>query len=64
MILGYAIIAVPTGIVTSEMMSTNEKDRRLTTQVCRYCAKEGHTSDATFCKYCGGRLNEVKEKEA
>ena len=58
MILGYAIIAVPTGIVTSEMVSTKDKDSKLTTQVCRYCSREGHMADAVFCKYCGGRLNE------
>ena len=55
MILGYAIIAVPTGIVTSEMMQTNKEN--LSTQVCRYCSREGHAADAVYCKYCGGRLN-------
>ncbi|CAH0999287.1 hypothetical protein LEM8419_00585 [Neolewinella maritima] len=59
MILGYAIIAVPTGIVTNEMINTDPKGSRVSTQVCRYCSKEGHASDAEFCKYCGGRLNEV-----
>ncbi|THH40471.1 ion transporter [Neolewinella litorea] len=54
MILGYAIIAVPTGIVTTEIINT-KKD--VSTQVCRYCSREGHTSDAVYCKYCGGRLN-------
>lgn len=53
MILGYGIIAVPTGIVTSEMtrMKTG-----VTTQVCRECAGEGHDPDALFCKFCGTRL--------
>lgn len=58
MILGYAIIAVPTGIVTSEMFNEANRMRQTTTQVCRYCAKEGHAADAVYCKYCGGRLNE------
>ena len=59
MILGYAIIAVPTGIVTSEMMAENRRSglKRTNTQVCRFCAKEGHDNDAAYCKYCGGRLN-------
>lgn len=57
MILGYAIIAVPTGIVTNEMFKNNLA-KRTNTQVCRYCAKEGHDDDAVYCKYCGGRLNE------
>ncbi|NJB86492.1 voltage-gated potassium channel [Lewinella marina] len=54
MILGYAIIAVPTGIVTNEIIRTTKK---VSTQVCRYCAREGHADDAIYCKYCGGRLN-------
>ncbi|WP_273444497.1 ion transporter [Neolewinella agarilytica] len=58
MILGYAIIAVPTGIVSSEMFEQAAMARKTNTQVCRYCAKEGHDDDATYCKYCGGRLNE------
>ncbi|MBB4079321.1 voltage-gated potassium channel [Lewinella aquimaris] len=59
MIIGYAIIAVPTGIVTSEMMrgERRRKPLRNNTQVCRFCAKEGHDDDAVYCKYCGGRLN-------
>ncbi|WP_116125108.1 ion transporter [Lewinella sp. IMCC34183] len=57
MILGYAIIAVPTGIVTNEMMNSKNKESELSTQVCRYCSREGHAADAVYCKYCGGRLN-------
>jgi voltage-gated potassium channel len=59
MISGYAIIAVPTGIVTAEAMQRAEKlkDKKITTQVCRYCSKEGHDRDAVYCKYCGERLN-------
>ena len=57
MILGYAIIAVPTGIVTNEMLNTDNRNESVSTQVCRYCAKEGHAQDAVYCKYCGGRLN-------
>jgi voltage-gated potassium channel len=59
MILGYAIIAVPTGIVTNEMISIGkDKSSSYNTQVCRYCASERHADDALYCKYCGGRLNE------
>lgn len=57
MILGYAIIAVPTGIVTNEMIG-NTGTKFTNTQVCRYCTREGHANDALYCKYCGGRLNE------
>lgn len=56
MIIGYSIIAVPTGIFTAEMMRKKEA-HQITTQVCPVCLKEGHDSDATHCKYCGGVLN-------
>lgn len=57
MILGYAVIAVPTGIVSSEIIEKSKAAQR-NTQSCRYCAREGHDDDATFCKYCGNILNE------
>src|SRR5918993_734349 len=56
MILGYGIIAVPTGIVSAEMVAQKHK-KKLTTQVCPHCLKEGHDYDAVCCKYCGGTLN-------
>ena len=56
MILGYGIIAVPTGIVSAEMVALKHKEK-ITTQVCPHCLKEGHDHDAVFCKYCGGNLN-------
>lgn len=56
MILGYGIIAVPTGIVSSEMIQLKKKEK-LSTQVCPHCLQEGHDSDAVFCKYCGRNLN-------
>lgn len=55
MIMGYAIIAVPTGIVSAEMVF--QRKGNLTTQVCPYCSREGHDVDAKFCKYCGENLN-------
>ncbi len=54
MILGYAIIAVPTGIVTAEMSRMPKGG--ITTQACPVCGAEGHAPDAVFCKKCGGRL--------
>ena len=50
MILGYAIIAVPTGIVTVEL--DREKIRRRKIK-CPACGKTGHAADAVYCKYCG-----------
>ncbi|MCH6575336.1 MAG: ion transporter [Bacteroidetes bacterium] len=54
MILGYAIIAVPTGIVSVEIASAAKK--QVTTQVCPNCLSERHDKDATHCKYCGSKL--------
>ncbi|WP_321288973.1 ion transporter [uncultured Sunxiuqinia sp.] len=54
MIAGYAIIAVPTGIVTAEMMKPTKSSN---TQVCPHCLYDKHESDAVFCKKCGGKLN-------
>ena len=53
MILGYSIIAVPTGIVTVELSQVSS---RKATRTCRECSAEGHDSDAVFCKYCGTKL--------
>jgi voltage-gated potassium channel len=55
MILGYAIIAVPTGIVTVAMARGGPLEK-VTTQVCRHCSAEDHDSDAQYCKYCGEKL--------
>jgi len=57
MITGYAIIAVPTGIVSAEFMRGAQK-KEVSRQACRYCGREGHEADAVFCKFCGEKLNE------
>ena len=69
MLLGYAVIAVPTGIVSSEMTKENkkgkkkkngrnkEKDHKLNTQVCSECLFDDHADDAFFCKKCGTALH-------
>jgi voltage-gated potassium channel len=56
MILGYGIIAVPTGIVTTEMAKEKVSRQNISTQVCPHCSQEGHEYDAIFCKYCGKNL--------
>lgn len=55
MIMGYAIIAVPTGIVSVEIADVT---KRSSAQVCPGCFKEGHDADAKYCKYCGIIMNE------
>ena len=54
MIMGYAIIAVPTGIVTAEIIKPSTKNN---TQVCPECLHDLHEDDAAFCKKCGSEMN-------
>ena len=56
MILGYSIIAIPTGIVSAEM---TKKDTNIdtNTQSCPMCLKEKHVEKAIFCYHCGSTLN-------
>lgn len=56
MILGYAIIAVPTGIVTSELVRAGRDLGPPTSQCCPSCASYGHQHDARFCRHCGTAL--------
>lgn len=53
MIMGYAIIAVPTGIVSAEF---SRMRGRVTHNACPTCGAEGHDPDALHCKFCGGKL--------
>jgi voltage-gated potassium channel len=53
MILGYGIIAVPTGIVTAEL---TRNAKILSTQVCPNCHTQDHEADAVYCKYCSSKL--------
>ena len=54
MILGYGIIAVPTGIVSVELAGVTR--RKITTEACPECGAGGHDADADYCKYCGAKL--------
>jgi len=56
MILGYSIIAVPTGIVSVEMADAIR--RPTTTRACPTCSRELVDHEAVFCKWCGARLAE------
>ena len=55
MVLGYGIIAVPTGIVTVGMKQAFDK-KSVSTQACPECGADGHDSDAQHCKFCGSKL--------
>lgn len=54
MLVGYSVIAVPTGIFTSEVLL--EMQRQRNDRHCGSCAASGHESDAGFCRHCGGAL--------
>ncbi len=55
MLVGYAIIAVPTGIVTAEI-SRYSRSQDYSNSACGNCGAQVHTSDAKFCRLCGEKL--------
>ncbi|KJY85200.1 ion transporter [Vibrio galatheae] len=54
MLLGYSILAVPTGIITAELHQEMNSHKSLVK--CPNCSRSGHESDALFCKHCGSQL--------
>jgi voltage-gated potassium channel len=54
MLMGYAIIAVPTGIVTMEL--TRARDLPVSNQACPSCGVGGHEYGAKYCRKCGAAL--------
>lgn len=54
MLIGYTIIAVPTGIVSASMI---REHRRRMTMKCPHCGRDGHEEEAVYCKYCGRKLD-------
>ncbi|HYW56608.1 MAG TPA: ion transporter [Polaromonas sp.] len=65
MLMGWGILAVPTGIVTAEMaMQRRQEGRSLpTTRTCHECLTEGHAADSHFCSNCGARLPPYQRQE-
>jgi voltage-gated potassium channel len=55
MILGYSVIAVPTGIISAEMIRATKKEKGKN-KTCPFCDLEDNDSDAIFCKRCGSRI--------
>ncbi|MFO1337205.1 MAG: ion transporter [Burkholderiaceae bacterium] len=56
MLLGWGVLAVPTGIVTAEMTWQRRGPGLPTTRTCHACLSEGHAADARYCSQCGERL--------
>ncbi|SDL38525.1 voltage-gated potassium channel [Modicisalibacter muralis] len=57
MILGYAILAVPTGVFSAEMIRS-VREERYSDEACPGCGHEGHERDARYCRRCGSWLDE------
>jgi voltage-gated potassium channel len=57
MLIGWGILAVPTGIVTAEM--TVQSLGRLRSKHCPGCGASGHEDDAQYCRICGDKLTEL-----
>ncbi len=58
MILGYSIIIIPTGIITSEMNRVSRKEVHTNTESCPNCSISNHRDDAKYCHQCGHKLND------
>lgn len=63
MLLGWGILAVPTGIVTAEM-TARRLGRALPTRTCRKCGWKEHDPDARFCQRCGEPLPAKSEPQS
>ena len=55
MFIGYGIIAVPTGIITTDI-AIAVRNKKPGHETCPGCGKEGHDTDARYCKFCGTGL--------
>ncbi|RYV03265.1 ion transporter [Shewanella sp. OPT22] len=56
MLLGYSIIAIPTGILTAEI--SNEMGRQRDLRRCSNCSTSGHDAEANYCFECGAELQQ------
>jgi voltage-gated potassium channel len=59
MLMGWGILAVPTGIVTAEMTAQRFQSYLPGLRTCTACGARGHDADAGFCKHCGAPLTSV-----
>tara|TARA_B110000285_G_scaffold26865_1_gene26280 strand:+ start:11001 stop:11828 length:828 start_codon:yes stop_codon:yes gene_type:complete len=57
MIMGYGIIAVPTGIVSAEYAKNDPSEIHVNTQSCQNCGADKHRDDSEFCHICGDDLH-------
>jgi len=65
MVIGYSIIAVPTGIFTAELSQVMKRQKaRADKRICTKCRKSGHEPDANYCRICGEELTPLVEERA
>ncbi|MCB1616065.1 MAG: ion transporter [Pseudomonadales bacterium] len=60
MLIGYSIIAVPTGIITAELAVEINRQREI--RECKYCHAISHDADAVYCRKCGKKLPEQDDE--
>lgn len=60
-LVGYSVIAIPTGILTAQMSQDLQKKSRL--RACTRCHEDEHESDANYCKTCGEHLPMINDKD-
>ena len=58
MLIGYAIIAVPTGIVISTISNSRATRQAASGRACPECGRDAHRDNARHCWHCGGRIEE------
>jgi Ion transport protein. len=57
-LIGYSVIAIPTGLITTHM--SNEYNKRRNARVCPQCHHSGHEENARYCNACGSELPKIK----
>ncbi|UUM31343.1 ion transporter [Vibrio japonicus] len=60
MLMGYSILAVPTGIFAAELHQEMQSHKVLVK--CPNCSQNGHDSDAMYCKHCGSQLADPEKR--
>lgn len=55
MLVGYSVIAIPTGIVSVEIAQAHRAQKE--GRKCPVCSRTGHEAESSFCRFCGGKLS-------
>lgn len=60
MLLGYTVLAVPTGIFSVSLINEDKKRR---TKICPHCHEHTQNDEAKFCSHCGKKFNSSEDNE-